>query len=166
MHGDCGNHQLLLSLCSSDRRHLRHSLELVEWVDCVVYAARRLPEGTVAGVVQVSAQNGGLPLLLPLSYTVAPGLQPERMFEFSPVVRDRSSFRVSGVQVDVVPDRGSPQTCTTDQFGSCPDYSIWVLKGNVRVRLTKVGYQTIETTVSPPTDNTFLWPAGFQMQSG
>jgi hypothetical protein len=106
----------------------------------------------VGGQVQLTASYGFLSFATN-AYAVAPGVAPERMVSFSVIVQDSvTSARVPGVQVDLSPDRGLPQTCQTGEFGSCLP-SLWVLPGNVHIRLTKAGYQTGDTSVTLSSDS-------------
>jgi hypothetical protein len=83
----------------------------------------------------------------PVAFSVAPGSTPEQMIKLGVILYansvSSSSPRLSGVALDVQPDRGPEQTCQTNQNGVC---EFWVLSGNVRISATKDGYVSAQIT--------------------
>lgn len=107
-----------------------------------------------AGRVQIAAAYGFLRGST-TSFAVAPGTTPERMIQVSVIVEDsRTAARVPDVTVEVIPERGPAQVCITGQFGSCVPF-LEVLSGTTRIRASKSGYQSVETSLPPPTPALF-----------
>jgi hypothetical protein len=77
------------------------------------------------------------------------------MIQVSVIVEDgRTAARVPDVMVEVIPERGPAQVCITGQFGSCLPF-LEVLSGTTRIRASKAGYQSVETSLPPPTPGLF-----------
>ena len=107
-----------------------------------------------AGRVHIAATYGFLRGAT-TSFAVAPGTTPERMIQVSVIVEDgRTAARVPDVMVEVIPERGPAQACITGQFGSCLPF-LEVLSGTTRIRASKPGYQSVETSLPPPTPGLF-----------
>lgn len=100
-----------------------------------------------AGRVQITASFGFLSSNT-YAFAVAPGVTAERLATLYVNASDaRTSAALSGVQVDVHPDRGGPQACVTNQFGGCVG-TLWVLTGSVQIHGAKAGYQDAQTSVT------------------
>lgn len=82
-------------------------------------------------------------------FAVAPNAVAELMYQLSVIAEDVAAERISGVDVEVRPDRGNLQTCATEDTGSC---QFWVLKSHVEVIGTKTGYQSARGSVKPSAD--------------
>ena len=82
-------------------------------------------------------------------FAVAPNAVAELMYKLSVIAEDVAEERISGVDVEVRPDRGNLQTCVTEDTGSC---QLWVLKSHVEVIGTKTGYQSARGSVTPSAD--------------
>lgn len=90
-----------------------------------------------------------------MTFAVAPAAIPERMIQVSVIVEDsQTAARVPEVIVEVAPERGPPQTCVTGQFGSCLPFLL-VLSGTTRVKASKAGYVSVETSLPPPSNSLF-----------
>jgi hypothetical protein len=100
-----------------------------------------------AGVVELNFRFGDYGPSLPTAFAVAPGTAPERMLRLTVVAYANSvsatSPRLSGVALDVRPDRGPEQSCQTSQYGAC---DFWVASGNVQISATKDGYTRVQVT--------------------
>jgi hypothetical protein len=103
-----------------------------------------------SGFTELNAQDGAV---LSRSskrfvYTVAPGLAPERMVQTSVVVAEGMGRALSGVKVDITPDRGPGQSCVTTIAQSACHF--WLLQTSFQVVGTKEGYYPAQTTQMAP----------------
>lgn len=99
-----------------------------------------------AGLVEVAAAFENLQTD-PIAFTVALGGTPERMLTFAAFALDESNGSVPGVNVEFIPERGTPQTCQTSSTGTC---SGWVFDTPIRVTGTKAGYSHAQATAFDP----------------
>jgi hypothetical protein len=111
-----------------------------------------------AGVAEVYFTFGVYGPSETIAFAVAPGSTPERMLRLSIVMFASSvsstSPRLSGVALNVQPDRGPVQTCQTNQNGAC---EFWVLSGDIKISATKDGYTPAQITSTPNAlDGSFL----------
>lgn len=105
-----------------------------------------------AGEVHIHAETLAEPFLKSdeQAYIVSPGRQPERLAWVGVGVRDGSTGAfIANATVDLVAQRGAPQTCYTDQFGQC---RFWTFVTPSTIRVSKAGYAGAETSVTPHAD--------------
>jgi hypothetical protein len=81
------------------------------------------------------------------AFAVGAGQAPQRLASIVISVRDASSRTfLTDARIDVLPERGDPQTCRTDTEGQC---RMWTYVSPLRLTVTKTGYQRAERTIEP-----------------
>jgi hypothetical protein len=81
-----------------------------------------------------------------VGYAVAPGVKPERLIQFSIRARTPAGMAVSGVAVQVIPERGPAGHCSTDAFGLCQAFAP---RSFTRIVGLKDGYAPAEISHGP-----------------
>jgi hypothetical protein len=103
------------------------------------------------GHVEIEAKSLADPYLSAphQAYVVSPASPPDRLVEFEVGVRDAvTGAWLDGANVELVPDRGAPQSGRVVGFSTA---SFWIYITTVRVRVTRDGYLPNETLVTVPT---------------
>ncbi len=113
-------------------------------------SAGRLHAGS-RGEVQIHAAWLANPYVQSVAqdYLMDPGQAPERLAYVSGVVQNAvTKQNLSNATVELLPERGSPQTVQTSAFG---EYQFWSFVGNITLRASKPGYATLEMAIVPLT---------------
>lgn len=145
----------------------RDMTAMTEWLTSNPGAATFISPGllkvTGTGHVQVIARVGFSEASGDYAYAVAPGATPERLMKLSVILQDATNTqkRLADAAIEVVPERGPPQSCRSSSTGHC---QFWVLDGRIRVRATLQGYEPAEGFAVKPFPNDIFQRAIFDLK--
>jgi len=97
------------------------------------------------GNVTITADYANLDVIETARMFLSPGVPSENLVDLSVRVRSAVTLAsIAGASVTVTPDKGLPQSCETNQFGSC---RVLLRHGVYIIAATAAGYQPGQSTL-------------------